>query len=86
MSYEATCMKLRRSVIMIIACNRLKKLATKQTSTVLEDEDIHKCVSSITANKSAKPLNAEMAEAIFTNLASSSIGPSGGPGQSSLLN
>ena len=72
-------MKLRRSVIMIIACNRMKKLAAKQTSTALEEEEIHKCVTIVTAHKSAQPLNAEMAEAIFTELASASFGPTGGP-------
>ena len=71
-------MKLRRSVIMIIACNRMKKLAKKQTSTALEEEDIHKCVTIVTNHKSAQPLNAEMAEAIFTELASASFGPAGG--------
>ena len=78
LSYEATCMKLRRSVIMIIACNRMKKLAKKQTSTALEEEEINKCVTIVTAHKSAQPLNAEIAEALFTELASASFGPNAG--------
>lgn len=65
LSYEATCVKLRRSVIMIIAINRMKKLATKQSSTCLDEEDIHKCVTTITSHKSTQPLNAEMTEALF---------------------
>ena len=38
LGYEATCMKLRRSVIMIIACNRLRKLSTRQSQTVMEED------------------------------------------------
>ena len=53
LGYEATCMKLRRTVIMIIACNRLKKLSTRQTQTVIEEEQIHKCFSNITGHKNS---------------------------------
>ena len=36
--YEAGCMKLRRCVIMVIAVNRLKRLASQQSSTCLDEE------------------------------------------------
>ena len=77
-------MKLRRSVIMIIACNRLKKLSSKLESSSqgitahLDQEDIHKCVTSITSQRNAMPLSPEMADTLFTQLCQS-VGPSGLP-------
>jgi len=77
LSYQASCVKLRRVVISIIACHRLKKLVTRKTAVCLDEAELHRVIATVTSDRAGQPLSTEMANTIFLRLVSSTLSPRG---------